>query len=79
MRDRLLVAASAALVSLAGNPDMHFRLINEGAAPALVATLQNGETYNLPCKNKAQYGVKVLTALVMQKQYQSLQESVLLP
>ena len=41
-RDRLLVAASAALVSLASNPDTHFRLINEGAAPALVAVLQNG-------------------------------------
>ena len=42
MRDRLLVAANAALVSLTGNPDTHFGIVNEGAAPALVATLQHG-------------------------------------
>ncbi|DBA77036.1 TPA: hypothetical protein ACH3X1_009624 [Trebouxia sp. C0004] len=42
LRNRLLVAANAALVSLTGNPDTHFGLVNEGAAPALVATLQYG-------------------------------------
>lgn len=42
LRDRLLVAANAALVSLTGNPDTHFGIVNEGAAPALVATLQHG-------------------------------------
>ena len=42
MRDRLLVAANAALASLAGNADTHFATVNEGAAPALVATLQHG-------------------------------------
>ena len=43
LRNRLLVAANAALVSLTGNPDTHFGLVNEGAAPALVATLQYGK------------------------------------
>ena len=42
-RDKLLVAANAALASLAGNADTHFAMVNEGAAPALVATLQHGE------------------------------------
>ncbi len=42
LRNRL-VAANAALVSLTGNPDTHFGLVNEGAAPALVATLQYGK------------------------------------
>ena len=42
LRDRLLVAANAALVSLTGNSDTHFGIVNEGAAPALVATLQHG-------------------------------------
>ena len=36
------MAANAALVSLTGNPDTHFGIVNEGAAPALVATLQHG-------------------------------------
>lgn len=42
VRDRLLVAANAALASLAGNADTHFAMVNEGAAPALVAALQHG-------------------------------------
>ncbi|KAL3161961.1 hypothetical protein ABBQ38_009041 [Trebouxia sp. C0009 RCD-2024] len=42
VKDRLLVAANAALASLAGNADTHFAMVNEGAAPALVATLQHG-------------------------------------
>lgn len=46
VRDRLLVAANAALASLAGNADTHFAMVNEGAAPALVAALQHG---TLPC------------------------------
>lgn len=46
VRDRLLVAANAALASLAGNADTHFAMVNEGAAPALVAPLQHG---TLPC------------------------------
>ena len=37
------MAANAALVSLTGNPDTHFGIVNEGAAPALVATLQYGK------------------------------------
>ena len=45
LRSRLLVAANAALVSLTGNPDTHFGLVNEGAAPALVATLQYGKVH----------------------------------
>lgn len=46
VRDRLLVAATAALASLAGNADTHFAMVNEGAAPALVAALQHG---TFPC------------------------------
>ena len=42
VRDRLLVAANAALASLAGNADTHFAMVNEGAAPALVTALQHG-------------------------------------
>lgn len=42
VKDRLLVAANAALASLAGNADTHFAMVNEGAAPALVAALQHG-------------------------------------
>lgn len=48
MRDRLLVAANAALASLAGNADTHFAMVNDGAAPALVATLQHGQLPLLP-------------------------------
>lgn len=46
VKDRLLVAANAALASLAGNADTHFAMVNEGAAPALVAALQYGTS---PC------------------------------
>lgn len=42
-QDRLLVAANAALLSLLDNADTHFVAVNEGAAPALVATLQHGK------------------------------------
>lgn len=42
-QDRLLVAANAALLSLLDNADTHFAAVNEGAAPALVATLQHGK------------------------------------
>lgn len=42
-QDRLLVAANAALLSLLDNADTHFAAINEGAAPALVTTLQYGK------------------------------------
>lgn len=44
-RDRLLVAANAALLSLLDNADTHFGVVNEGAAPALVATLQHGRPH----------------------------------
>ena len=47
VQDRLLVAANAALASLAGNADTHFVMVNEGAAPALVATLQHGQLHLL--------------------------------
>lgn len=48
-KDRLLVAANAALLSLLDNADTHFGVVNEGGAPALVTILQYGEGLNVCC------------------------------
>lgn len=65
LRDRLLVAANAALVSLTGNPDTHFGIVNEGVAPALVATLQHGKIKKrLKLEHSYHYRSMVLMILV---------------
>lgn len=39
---RVSRAANAAVVSLAGNADTHFCLVNEGLVPALITCLSSG-------------------------------------
>lgn len=73
LRDRLLVAANAALVSLTGNPDTHFGIVNEGVAPALVATLQHGKIKKrLKLEHSYHYRSMIVMMLVKVARQQSV-------